>query len=457
MEQAFLKPRNPDMTSPRSQDRSAAPDRRYSSLLPALLFGLPLAAAALSLARLLGGPQVQRYLSHPVEQVEVVLFCCALAALGAKLWRWAAERLACRRDVLPAWEGRPVPVGEAAELLSRVSQLPRRLRGTALVKRVAAVLDFLCRRGSAADLDDHCRALADNDGVALENSYALTRFITWAIPILGFLGTVLGITEAIAGVTPEKLEQDLNQVTDGLALAFDCTALALALTMVVMFLTFVVDRLEQGVLEAVDGYVDRQLAHRFERAGAEAGGHAEALRQHSQVLLEAMDQLVRRQAEVWAKTLDEVVYRRAEEERRQQERLAEAFEAALAQTLRSHAQQAAALQKQAVEGGGKLLEQMAALAEAVRDTGREQQAALARVAEAVADQAKELAHLQAGEKQLLRLQETLNQNLAALAGAETFEQALHSLTAAVHLLTVRAQPEPRAAKLPARDHPGAAA
>jgi hypothetical protein len=46
--------------------------------------------------------------------------------------------------------------------------------------------------------------------------------------------------------------------------------------------------------------------------------------------------------------------------------------------------------------------------------------------------------LQEGDKHIRRLQETLNQNLATLAGSGTFEQALHSLTAAIHLLTARA-------------------
>ena len=53
-----------------------------------------------------------------------------------------------------------------------------------------------------------------------------------------------------------------------------------------------------------------------------------------------------------------------------------------------------------------------------------------------------LAKLQEGEKHLLRLQETLARNLDSLAGAGSFEEAVHSLTAAVHLLTARASGRP---------------
>ena len=66
------------------------------------------------------------------------------------------------------------------------------------------ILNFVASRNSAAGLDDQMRVLSDNDAMALDSSYALMRFIIWAMPILGFLGTVLGITAAIAGIDPAQ-------------------------------------------------------------------------------------------------------------------------------------------------------------------------------------------------------------------------------------------------------------
>jgi biopolymer transport protein ExbB/TolQ len=452
-------PQSRQRLSPDPADRSAARERRGNGLLPALLGGVPLAVGVLCSIHFTSVAQTEaaRYVHNPVEWVEVLMFCCAASALAAKLWQHARERLAGRYELLPPWDGNPAPLAEAARLLAGLNRLPARLHRTRLVRRVAAVLDFLCRRGSAAELDDQLRALADGDSVALENSYSLIRFITWAIPILGFLGTVLGITMAISGVTPEKLETGLNQVTDGLAIAFDATALALGLTMLTMFLSFVVDRLEQGALEDVDRYVDCHLAHRFARPGGAGDGTLEAVRQNTQVLLQASEELVRRQAELWASTIEEADYRRTEEEKRHQERLAGALEKALERTLKAHAEQVAALQRQAVEDSARLLERLATLAETVRATGQEQQAGLRQVAEAVVAQANVLGQLQAGEKHLLRLEQELHQNLTALAGAQAFEQALHSLTAAVHLLTSRVPGEPRPSRLGTRPGPGAAA
>jgi hypothetical protein len=422
--------------------QSQLPNRRQQSPVAVFLVGLPLAAAVLGFIHFgpLKDSPYRRYFIHPVECVEVVLFCCAVTALGGKLWRYRRERAVCRTPILPAWNGQPVPVSEASPLLEGLGKVPRRWRDTYLVQRLTAALDFVCHRGSADGLDDQLRALLDNDSIALEGSYALTRFITWAIPILGFLGTVLGITGAISGVTPEVLEKSLSTVTDGLALAFDTTALGLALTMVTMFCSFVVERAEQNLLETVDRQVERDLAHRFERAGAESGDFAAASRQQTQVLIKAMEQLVQRQAEVWAKTFEKTSQQQTRAAELQQSQLTQGLKTALEATLDSHQRRLSALEKQALDQGAGVMERIAALATAIRDTGREQRDALAKITASLAAPLDALAKIQEGEKQLIRLQEALNQNLTALAGAGAFEQAVNSLTAAIHLLTARTAP-----------------
>jgi hypothetical protein len=417
--------------------------RRTGTTLAAFAVGLPLTALVLGMIHF--GPLrhsfIHPYVEHPVEWFEVLLFCCALGALGAKLRQNLVERRACARGAVPAWDGRPVPAEQAPELLQKLNGLPRRLRNTYLAQRVAGVLDFLCQRRSADDLDDHLRSLVDADALAMEGSYALTRFITWAIPILGFLGTVLGITQAISGIHSDDLQ--IGSITGGLANAFNATALGLALTMVTMFVSFLVERQEQGVLDAVDRYVERELAHRFQRHAADSGPFVSVVQENTRVVLDATARVVQQQADVWAKSLAETERRAAGMRQEQEASLAAALEQALEKTLRTHEQRLAALEKQAAEQGSQLLGQMA------------------RVAEGISAAAAALAQLQEGEKGLAQVQGLLQQNLAALAGAGSFEQAVHTLTAAVHLLTARAAAPAAEAILPLprppRPQPGRAA
>jgi hypothetical protein len=439
------------MSQMQSAERSPKQyQRRTGTAVPAFVIGLPVAAALLFLVH--KGPWQEstaaRYLKHEVECVELILFCCAAAALGTKLSRsfgeTAAVRAADRGEVIPAWDGQAMPVDEAPRLLAGLGKLPARWKNTYLVGRVADVLDFLCSRHSARELDDQLRSLADADAMALEGSYALTRFITWAIPILGFLGTVLGITGAITGITPEKLEQDLSAVTDGLALAFDATALGLGLTMITMFLSFLVERAEQGVLEAVDKFIDRQLAHRFERDGVDTGEFAEVVRKNANALIKMNEQLVQRQAEIWAKSFEQSEKRLTEAEQKQQQRLASSLAAALEQTQEAHAQRLAALEKQGAERNAGLVERLTALAAAVRDAGREQQNAFAPLARGLADQVSAMTRFQEGEKQMLQLQDALNRNLSTLVAAlQGFEFRVAASEFRVRLETPEAKAEPR--------------
>lgn len=412
-------------------------ERRSGTVLAGFLLGLPVAALVLGV--ILFGPvpeDVRRYVKHPVECVVVVMFCVAVGALAAKWWAARAEQRACRIALLPRWDGRPLPIAQAAALSAEVERLSPWVRRSWIGRRVVAVLDFLTLRGSANDLDDHLRTLVDDDALALDNSYSFTRFLTWAMPILGFLGTVLGITESIAGVTPDKLEGNLSQVTDGLALAFDATALALALTMATMFLSFLVERLEQSVLLQVDRYVERQLAHRFER-GTVSTDTAHALREHTSTLAQMVDGVVQRQVELWSQALREAEQRRAEAERPRLEHFTAGLEIVLTRALDNHAERLARLDEQTGEQSALLAER------------------LAHVAVGVAGQLEVIARLQEQDRQLLHVQESLDRNLAVLAGSGAFEQAVESLTAAIHLLTARTTGTPATFRLGPR--PGAAA
>ncbi len=405
---------------------NASPRRSSFAGAAAFAVGAPLGAALLW--TVLHGPfhdaPWKRYVEHPVEQTEVVLFCCALTTLAGKLASCWRQRRALRQDVLPSWNGKPVPATEAKMLRVHAARQPHWVQSTWLGRRVAAVLEFVHSRGSANDLDDQLRSLADNDAMTQDSSFSLLRLVIWAIPILGFLGTVVGITGAIVGVTPETLEQSLSGVTGGLATAFDATALALFLAMSLMFFSFVVERLEQNVLQQVDATIDAELAHRFERAGPESSPIIEALRHNSASLVHTAEQLVEKQAAIWSQSLEQMTKRLSETAPQQFEQMQHALEQALTATLTKHAQLLRQTEEKIVARSQTLLDGLSQTAERLRL------------------QTAALAQLQDQETQLVRLQEALNNNLAAVANTGAFDQAVQSLTAAIHLLTARVHPTP---------------
>ena len=169
---------------------SGVPGRRSLANMGAFVFGLPLGMGILLfIFQLPEGTALRRYVEHPVEWVEVIMFCFAFGALIGKVLGQLNEKRVFAYELLPPWEGQPVPVTEAGSLLDGFRELGRGLRNTYLVQRVTALLEFVRSRGSANDLDDQMRTLADTDAIALESSYSFLKLVIWAIPILGFLGT----------------------------------------------------------------------------------------------------------------------------------------------------------------------------------------------------------------------------------------------------------------------------
>jgi len=405
------------------------PARRASSTLAALLIGLPLAAGSLALFHF--GPlrhsPAFRYVEWPIQWVEIVFMGIGLGALLVRLWSLAQERSALRLEVLPSWQGPPLPPEKAAELLHKLHQSPRWLQHTLLGRRFLQLLGYVRQRNSAAGLDEQMRCLADADALHHDASLALYRFIVWALPMLGFLGTVIGITSAIGGITPEKLEGGMSELANGLAEAFDSTALALGCTMALMFFNFLVEREEYALLAAIDDETERQLAHRFQLESETTSPLLEAIRQQGSTIAAALRDFHAGPGSLAVQAFEQI-----------QQRIVQTLATALEQTLIDHTERLSALETQSVAQTTSLMQQLAELAKSIHSTGQQQKDALLQVAQAVMHQAAVLAQLQEGAAHLTQLQSVLQQNLAALTAAGNFEQAVHSLTAAVHLLTARA-------------------
>jgi len=199
---------------------------------------------------------------------------------------------------------------------------------------------------------------------------------------------------------------------------------------VLMFGQFALDKQEGRLLSAVDQHASLLLTGRFSLGPRDADPAVAAVRRMSEALLQATGRLVERQAEIWQHTL-------AASETRYQEVVAtgrEQLESSLGAGLN--------------EGLAAFGQSLAAAARDSEHRNHQQWSQLAQVlgeqARAVADQQAELARqgdllLQVVQAtaQIARLEETLNGNLAAVAGAQHLQETLLNLSGAVHLLNAR--------------------
>ena len=363
------------------------------------------------------------------------MFFTGMAILVQKFVSLRAERLmlsAARR----ASHGAESSGAEARqqELDEWCTQLPRNLHATRLFERINDTLHYL--KGSRREgLEDHLRYLAELAGTRLHQSYATIRTITWAIPILGFLGTVIGITMAIANVTPEQLDSSLGEVTGGLAVAFDTTALALGMSIVMVFCSFAIEKSEQGVLDDVEQFgIDILLAWfaARETTGA-ASGAAGITPQQAELWSEQLDglrtvwsELLSEHAASFRSSLNTEVQHTLQLHRNSSETARDAYASALRSSTAS-----------VVEQAERMLTSFETRIAAWQDAMSVSSRSAAQQTEALHDLGATLLRMTEAEERLAGLQKQLNDNLQALQLTDTMEQSANSLTAAVHVLTAK--------------------
>src|SRR5690606_29144631 len=120
------------------------------------------------------------------------------------------------------------PANKAAEYLEVLAGLSDRLKNSYLGRRLTEALESIERKGSAEGLDEELKYLSDLDVGRQQETYGLVRIIVWAVPMLGFLGTVVGITTAIGDLAKADLVNSMDTAMSGLLsglfVAFDTTA-----------------------------------------------------------------------------------------------------------------------------------------------------------------------------------------------------------------------------------------
>lgn len=95
--------------------------------------------------------------------------------------------------------------------------------------------------------------------------YQLLRYLAWAIPTIGFIGTVVGIASALGLIDPEHL--DLKRITASLAVAFDTTVIALIESAIVVLLLNFTQKQEELAVNRAGEYCLKNLINRLYISG----------------------------------------------------------------------------------------------------------------------------------------------------------------------------------------------
>lgn len=348
----------------------------------------------------------QRYFcSHPLEYATTYLFFVGIAVLFFKAIAVGTEKAALQFEIFENIDQTDIPFAD--ELKLRIQSIPARFQNSWFISRMNDIANYLRPGQSQETVEEHIRYLADRAADKLHTSYALVRTVTWAVPILGFLGTVIGITMAIANISLTELQNSLSEVVGGLSVSFDTTALALTLSLVLVFASFLVERMEQQILSEVEDLGIEEVAYRISPTDAQPSSPImKAEQQAADEILRQTRKMVDEQMRMWSETLDRTRKSWVESLQSQETQLNHAISKSLEQTLDSW-------QSELRSGVGQLSEYQGELQK----------------------QTELLTQLINREESLASVSHHLNENLSAITASNKLEEVLHNLNAAVHLLT----------------------
>jgi biopolymer transport protein ExbB/TolQ len=187
-----------------------------------------------------------------------ILLIWALAIVGYKGRRVLEEQNLLGQRLIDVPEGTSVLPEDAREYSRPLEALDDHTQDFLLPRALLAALQRFATTGSIPAVSSTIKEQCDGESDRLDSELSMVRYIAWAIPSIGFIGTVRGIGDAL-GQAYEAVEGDISGVTASLGVAFNSTFVALVLSIVLMFCLHQLQLSQERLVLGSQRYCDKRL------------------------------------------------------------------------------------------------------------------------------------------------------------------------------------------------------
>ncbi|MEM9281522.1 MAG: MotA/TolQ/ExbB proton channel family protein, partial [Verrucomicrobiota bacterium] len=212
------------------------------------------------------------------QYVTTLLTFWCLGILVLKFLNIRKQRRAMLIQALPTDIAEEINSSNLREFHDHVVNFPVALRNTYIVNRIRKALEFFYVRQSNPEVSQMITSQSEVDAAKVSSSYAMVKVFLWAIPIMGFIGTVLGIGAAIGGFGAvfgageggdmSQIKEPLLTVLGSMGVAFDTTLLALVFSILLSFPASALQNQEDDLVTDVDEYCIDNLLKRLDDGGS---------------------------------------------------------------------------------------------------------------------------------------------------------------------------------------------
>lgn len=187
-----------------------------------------------------------------------ILMLWAIFIMANKAAQVFTERRMLEQSLLKVSSGRSILPEDSLQYSRALQNLPTPQQQLIAPRTLLLALQ---RFGSTRDISAAATAVKDSceaESDRLDSELSMIRYIAWAIPSIGFIGTVRGIGEAL-GQAHQAVEGDIAGVTISLGVAFNSTFIALVISIFIMFFSHQLQLMQERLVQNTQEYCDNQL------------------------------------------------------------------------------------------------------------------------------------------------------------------------------------------------------
>lgn len=200
------------------------------------------------------------------QEAEIILMLWALAILGYKTLAYRREVQALRAGLLRLPEGARILPEDTREYMRQLEELPADTRDLLVPRALLAALARFGATRSVQDASTVAHGVCQSEAERLDSDLSMLRYIAWAIPAIGFIGTVRGIGDALSQAH-KAVTGDISGVTEGLGVAFNSTLIALLLSILLMFLMQQLQQAQERLVLDAETWLDQRVIRNLQVLG----------------------------------------------------------------------------------------------------------------------------------------------------------------------------------------------
>ena len=197
------------------------------------------------------------------QETCIILMFWAFAIMGFKAWNYVSEKKVLEQDLVSIGEGMRVLPEDARGYMRRIQSLPENVSSRLLPRTVLVALQRFEATQDVHNVSESIRSICDNEANKLDSELSMIRYIAWAIPSIGFIGTVRGIGEALSQAYL-AVQGDIAGVTESLGVAFNSTFVALVVSIIIMLFVHQLQRAQEQLVIDTQSWCDENLVRHMQ-------------------------------------------------------------------------------------------------------------------------------------------------------------------------------------------------